>query len=215
MLTGPTYICEQCRDRLVDDLREIAQRYPLLDARYGIDPEARSGPGFGTRPPGRVDVWTARDERSLPYRIAEDWVESDRPVRSVARTLATWAGLIAETRGEDTGPPRDVPRLVGWLVRRVEYIARWPDDGPELAIDVRVLRNQLRSLTGEPNPKPAAWCIRFEPGPDGAPRECGAAIFIPPATDLTSAVALWCTGTPRHRYSGTDLLRLKIANEER
>ncbi|HYH63360.1 MAG TPA: hypothetical protein VD866_01540 [Urbifossiella sp.] len=216
VLSGPMYICPDCRDHLVDDLTEVARRYPLLDARYGVDPEARGGPGFGSRAPGRVDVWTARDERSLPYRLVEDYVESDTPIRSVARTLATWADLIVETRGEETAPPRTVFELTRWLVRRIEYIARWPDDGPELARDIRQLRNQLRSLTGEPNPKPAAYCIRFEPGPDGTPTECGAAIFGPPPTvDRTSAVSLWCTGDPRHRYTGTEILRLIIANEGR
>lgn len=209
------YFCPDCRDHLVDDLTEIERRYPLLDARYGIDPDtATGGAGFGTRPPGRVDIWVARDERSLPYRIADDYVESDAPVRSVGRTLASWAELIAETRGEDTAPPRGVDELTRWLIRRIEYIARWPDDGPELALDVRRLRNQLRSLTGEPNPKPAAYCIRFEPGPDGAPVECGAAIFAPAGTaDRTSAVTLRCTGPTQHRYTGTDILRLIIANE--
>lgn len=214
MLSGPTYFCPYCRDHLTADLREVGRRFPLLDARYGIDPDTASlGGGFGTRPPGRVDVWVARDGRSLPYRIADDYVESDAPIRSVVRTLETWAELIVETRGEDTGPPRTVDELVEWLCRRIEYIARWPEEGPALALDVRRLRNQLRSQTGEPNPRPAAYCIRFEPGPDGVPTECGAAIFMPAATDRTSAVALWCTGDPQHRYTGTDILRLTLANE--
>ena len=214
MLSGPTYFCPECRDHLTADLREIARRYPMLDAAYGIDPDAVGGGGFGTRPPGRVDIMVARDERSLPYRIADDYLESEAPIRSVARTLETWAGLIAETRGEETEPPKTVAELADWLARRVEYIARWPEDGPALALDMRRLRNQLRSQCGEPNPKPSAFCIRFEPDADGKPVECGAAIFMPPGTgDRTSPVALWCTGPVQHRYTGTDIIRLTLANE--
>ena len=33
VLTGPTYICPDCRDHLSADLTEITRRYPLLDAR--------------------------------------------------------------------------------------------------------------------------------------------------------------------------------------
>lgn len=215
VLSGPTYMCPDCRDHLAADLTEVGVRYLRLDARPGAEGgEHRGRPGFASRTPGRDDVWVARDERSLPYKIADDDdAESERPVRSVARTLSSWAALIAETRDEHP-PLLGVVDLVGWLRYRVEYIARWPDDGPELALDIRALRNQLRSLTGEPNPKPAAYCIRFE-GAAGDERECRAAIFLPVGeTDVASMTALWCTGEVRHRYSGGDLLRLKLANDE-
>lgn len=233
-LTGPTYLCSPCVDHLGDDLDEIVTLATRLDARPGMSGgEGRGAPGFRSKPPGRVDVWVARDRRSKPHAVVEEWYgrdrdgitdplpshEDDRPVRGVWWTLSSWAALIAESRGFEHPPPDDVAELAGWLWAQADYISRWPDDGAALLVDIRALRNQLRSLTGDPNPKPAAWCIRLVDSPvnEGERYTCGAPIFLPRGQteiDHTQPVRLRCTGDPQHTYSGHELLNLKLANDQ-
>jgi hypothetical protein len=230
-LTGPLYLCPHCLDHLGSDLAEIAKLAARLDARpcaVGID--GRGPPGFRSRPPGRVEVWVARDHRSKPYPIVDQWWgrdrdgvdddapshEDERPIRGVMFTLASWAALIAETRGFTHPPPVGLDDLCRWLTNQSDYVSRWPLDGPALAIDLRMQRNQLRSLTGDPNPRPAAWCIRLVDGPDGQ-TPCQAPIFLPRGQseiDHTVPIKLTCGGDPAHTYDGLDLLRLKLANDQ-
>jgi hypothetical protein len=130
--------------------------------------------------------------------------------------LSSWAGLIAESRGFTAALPTTVDDLCTWLSHQSDYIARWPDDGPTLAVDIRAQRNQLRSLTGDPNPKPAAWCIRLVPMADDRQGTCGAPIFLPRGQteiDHTQPLKLRCGGDPAHVFSGMELLHLKLAND--
>jgi hypothetical protein len=230
-LPGPTYLCLACLDHLGADLLEIAKLAARLDARPSVCAmESRGPPGFRSRPPGRVDVWVARDPRSKPYPVVEEWFgrdrdevddllpshEDDRPIRGVVYTLSSWAALIAESRGFTTALPTSVDDLCTWLSRQSDYIGRWPDDGPTLAVDIRAQRNQLRSLTGDPNPKPAAWCIRLVAAAGGEPVTCGAPIFLPRGQteiDHTQPLKLRCGGDAPHVFSGMELLHLKLAND--
>lgn len=234
LLPGPLYLCPDCADHLGTDLAEIARLADRLDARPSATPlEGRGPPGFRSRPPGRLEIWVARDRRSKPHPVVEEWYgrdrddvadalpshEEDHPVRGVWWTLSGWAGLITETRGFAYRPPSTIGDLCRWLTNQADYVSRWPDDGPALATDVRALRNSLRSLTGDPNPRPAAWCIRLvtPDGDDGPPVTCGAPIFLPRGQteiDHTQPIKLRC-GRPvaAHTYSGLELLNLKLAND--
>lgn len=234
-LSGPLYMCLHCVDHLGTDLAEIARLAVKLDARPMVAAlDSRGPPGFRSRPPGRVDIWVATDPRSKPYPVVDEWFgrdrdgvddgqpshEDDRPIRGVHFTLSGWAALIAESRGFAYAPPADVGGLCSWLSGQSDYISRWPDDGPALAVDLRAQRNQLRSLTGDPNPRPAAWCIRLVPAGDdrGGDRQrtCGEPIFLPRGQteiDHRAPIRLHCGAEPSHVYSGLELLNLKLAND--
>jgi hypothetical protein len=230
-LSGPLYLCAACLEHLGADLAEVVKLAGRLDARPAVASlDGRGPPGFRSKPPGRVDVWVARDERSKPHAVVDEWWgrdrdgveddlpshEDDRPIRGVWWTLSSWAGLLHESRGFTHPLPGSVPELAAWIDRQSDYVSRWPDDGPELVRDVRALRNQLRSLTGDPNPRPAAWCIRMVPVTDGPPTTCGAPIFLPRGQteiDHTQPLRLHCGAPDPHTYSGLDLLKLKLSNE--
>lgn len=201
-------LCGRCSAAFGDDLAEIAERYARLDATPGrADPGGRGAPGFRSSPPGSVHVMAMRDPRSLPYALAAD--DDRRPPRSVQAALLGLAMRVRAQRGLSQGPPRTVPELADWLGRHDDWLSRDPL-GVEAAREVRILRAQLRPVTGDPAPRPIGHCLE-----DG----CSAPIFMPPdaaprapdepVRDMPALVCPRC----RSEYDGRRLIVLRLVEE--
>lgn len=208
------HLCERCSSSLADSLLEIASRYARVTAVPSSSPgrydQTRSAKP-GSRPPLSMAAAEIRDDRS-----------------GAVDKLDQWAWRICVERGYETSPDKTVDGAVEFLNRHDDWIARWPRAG-ELCATVRKLRNHLRALTGEPNPKPIGYCFRNVDRTDQNerdrleaagfdPDECSGAIFLPDrgeGDEYTPVVR--CNGHERHEYGGLDLARLKvhIDNEQR
>src|SRR5690606_4588057 len=155
----------------------------------------RRSPGYGSRPPARLDVIAALDPRSVGHAIGP--ADMDGATRSILGTVRRlWAWVHTELRRLDAAhhaPPRDltITRGTGSLRRYIDWCTTqpWVDD---LADDLHELHAQVRQLAGE-SPKPLAPC----PGCDGP---------LWPVGD-TDTIAVRC-GDCGSSYDGLDLLRL-------
>ena len=93
--------------------------------------------------------------------------------------------------------------LDGWM----DWITKQDWVG-ELETELREVRDQLRSETGEPNPKPIGYCINTLDEGEHT-RECQAPLFAP-----REGTALRCHHCGRE-YDGLDLVKLELAQEAR
>lgn len=202
------HLCDKCSQHLGDDLLECASRYDRVTAVPSYQPSAynrETRPAKpGSRPPLNMGAAEMRDDRS-----------------GAVDKLDQWAWRICVERGYETSPEKTVDAAVEFLNRHDDWIARWWRAG-EVVETVRKLRNHLRALTGEPNPKPIGYCFRQVTRTDQTardeyeaagfhPDECNAAIFLPDrgAGDEYTAVVR-CTGPDHHEFGGLDLARLKL-----
>lgn len=231
----------KARTTLSGLLDEISLRYANLDARPVVTDHEGPPKGFGSRPPGRVDVWVMRDARSVGYPVVESWeggdgrvhCEDDSPPRSIPKAVTSLAEAVHEARGFTAPLPAGVTALCGWLAAQTDWMVG-REDVAEVTADLRELRNQLRSATGDPNPKPLGHCIetacaecgtRAEPTATtcrychGPVAECAAAIFMPaseprapdePIADLPTLRCTSCGG----EYTGRRLILLRLAGEK-
>lgn len=222
------------KDGRADNIGEL---YLMLNPTNRVETNGRRPPGFGSRPPASVHVMAMRDHRSnfmwtadttTHYVWATDddgngayvdktvawkgsdgkWYRDDTPSVSVAHMLTSWGCLVAEERTV-TPPGGAIADLCEFLDRHLDWIARqpWVDD---LHADLRRLVGQLHTATGNPRPKPVAWCIQtLDDGSD-----CDTPIFMPPPKPNSLDVPrLHCSGCGRD-YTGPAIAWLKIQNEQ-
>lgn len=162
-----------CHERLEGHLGEIVQRYARLTARpQGGQGLGRRAPGYGSKPPLNIHAATLRDPRTAPIDLGDP--------HSPLNLFISWANWIRQARSQlrlTTYPLDDLMALdVEWryLTNAMDWITRQPWV-PRFDGQVRAVVSQLRSATGEPNPRPVATC-----GAEG----CNHALFPPRAGTL-------------------------------
>lgn len=170
-----------CHDRLQAAVVEIVNRYARLTARPGSGAAfdgGRRAPGFGSRPPVNLHNATLRDPRTHPAELGE--------AHAPLNFLLTWGRWIRTTRSQ---PPRgyaggvddlEIADIEGtYLFNSMDWITRqyWVVQFSE---QMRAVVSQLRSATGEPNPRPVGWCLSedcdhplFPPHDGGINIRCG------------------------------------------
>lgn len=178
--------CTNCYDKLRDLLKEIAERYQLLDPRPGASGEhgSRGAPGFGSRAPASEHIIAMRDRRSSS--VARTWLgrdgrvhqESERPPLSVHNVLDLIAWEVAEHRSID-GPTAalDVHELCRWIDGHLDWITRH-DTVTETFQMLRDLLTQLRPVTGEPGRRHIGLCPNVLDDGEHT-RECAARLYAP------------------------------------
>lgn len=177
--------CADCLDRLREQLAEVGARWAVLDPRPGAsgDERSRGAPGFGSRSPAADVVIAMRDWRSArsvcTWQGADGKVhrESERPPLSVPAELYTLAHHVADARKMSGPDPLDVPTIVGWLDRQLDWVTRQEGVGAFARV-VRELCAQLRPLTGEPRPKRVGECPNTIDEGEHT-RECKTPLFAP------------------------------------
>lgn len=194
--------CTPCADRIADTLTEIRQRHATLATPEALLPAITDDTrktGYASQSPARDRVIAMLDTRTTAMRPGDP--------HSVLGVLRSWAELLREdtnqtTPAEPTTVDSETKALQAWL----DWITRQPWVA-DLADELRQLRDQLRSETGEPNPKPVGHCINTWHNPDGHLVECEAPLFAPRA-----GTAIRCHACHRE-YDGLDLVKLELAQE--
>lgn len=158
--------CWDCHDRVRTQLRELVIRYLKLTAAPSAGAGvARRAPGYGSRPPLNLHAAMLRDPRTAPAEVGEP--------HAPLNLLLTWGRWI---RRERTQPAVRYPAgaedgmivhiEASYLLSSLDWVTRQQWVGT-FAEQLRAVVSQLRSATGEPNPKPVATCA------------CGHALFPP------------------------------------
>jgi hypothetical protein len=132
----------------------------------------------------------------MPFNAAAADVRSD--IRDI---LAAWGHLVAEKR-RTVPPPPEVPQLVGFLDRHLDWLAAYPaaaDFSEELAGLVIGAWRIIDTDTGGRR-LPLCHCVT-----DGCP---GQLIALLRGDGSSQPVALRCNVDPGHSWLGDDLLRL-------
>jgi len=150
------YCCSQCVNTMLRHLREIEDYATTLDVTPGRGGNTgRRSPGYGSRPPARLDVIAALDPRTVPHAIGPD--DTDGDVRSILGTLTALAQWVAEEC--DDPRPLAAPTIATetrYLRNRILWATgqQWVD---ELAEDLRQLHRQVVTLAGD-SARPLAPC---------------------------------------------------------
>ncbi|BBG01572.1 MULTISPECIES: hypothetical protein [Pseudonocardia] len=200
--------CSNCLDRLRAVMRDIGDRYRMLDPTPQKGATGRGAPGFGSRSPASDHVIAFTDPRSS--QTAKVWVdragracrEDERPPVSIRGELDILAWDAADRLGL-AGPHHraDVHDLLRHLDQRLDLITRDPDLVVEVAFKLRALQAALRPVTGDPRPKFIGLCPELLPEPDeaGVPLVCSARLYAPikdSSVNCRSCGAHW----PRERW---------------
>lgn len=178
-----------CHDRLTASVNEIITRGAQLSARpSGGQGFGRRAPGYASRPPVNLHNATLRDPRTAPAELGD--------AHAPLNLLLSWAGWIRRARGQDqVGYQTDDLNVLvnegAYLVSSMDWITRqaWV---PRFAEQTKAVVSQLRSATGEPNPRPVGSCER-----------CGHPLFPPRGGELT----IVCGGCER-AYEPLDQIRM-------
>jgi hypothetical protein len=225
-----SHVCRAHRGRLADML-DPAQRgqmfakpgehrtaasisvlYGSLDpqpARRALDSQALSG-AFCSTPPGRLDVMSLRDPRSVAAEDANLW-----------SALGTLVGIairldLRDIDGRRVPVPGTVEGVCGWLHLRLDHLCAtvWIDDAWH---DLRTLHGQLRNTAGDPTQRPLGKCWKRvnEDGKlaDGGEWECGQPLHLPPQPlkgmdePVVLPVDLRCRGCGGH-YDRAEIVRV-------
>jgi hypothetical protein len=144
--------------------------------RRAMDSQALAG-AFGSTPPGRLDVMSLRDRRSVAAADADLW--------SVLGTLVGIAMRldVRDIHGTLTPIPDTVQAVCAWLHVRLDHLcaADWIADAWH---DLRTVHYQLRNAAGDPVMRPLGPCWKLVDD-NGKLSElgkfkCGAPLYLPP-----------------------------------
>jgi hypothetical protein len=165
-----------CHDRLESHLGEILQRYARLTARpQGGQGTGRRAPGYGSRPPLDLHRAALRDPRTAPLELGD--------AHSPLNLFISWTTWMRVVRLQDPVGYSSLDALAildfewRYLTNAMDWITRQPWV-PRFDEQVRAVVSQLRTATGEPNPRPVGTC-NATLGGEGIPVECGFPIFPP------------------------------------
>jgi hypothetical protein len=184
------YLCNRHREQLAARLQELPALYAevgecLVPRRTGWGEIVATKSAAGPRSPVNEDVldtvnWTRATE------VIHSWRADVRRLRWPHRGATPPARLDADCR---------------WLAQELDWIvAQYPAAG-DLAREVAELNSQVRSIVGDPEPRPQriGYCVALV----GEGVVCGAAISRMPGE--TRLKCRWC-GT---EYGPEDYLMLK------
>lgn len=144
-------LCQQCTDDLESWINEIVDRYLRLDptpSTGGMD-GGRRAPGFASRPPLNLHVATLRDPRTKPRRLGEP--------HNAHAMLNDWANYVRLERLQVPKIEAEIEGAARYLIANLDWLCRqeWIMD---LWVQAEKVLAQLRSATGEPNPRPVGTC---------------------------------------------------------
>lgn len=171
-----------CHDRLTGQVNEIVTRYARLSARpQGGQGFGRRAPGYHSRPPVNIHNAALRDPRTAPAELGDP--------HAPLNLLITWASWMRGVRRQQrVAYPANTADLAvafiegEYLTRSMDWITRqhWV---VTFDAQVRVVVSQLRSATGEPNPRPVGWCAKPVVR-EGKSYTCGHPLFPPRGSEL-------------------------------
>ena len=169
--------CDNCSDRIREALQETPAQYTRLTTVRALLPQVgeqgRRGPGFGSRSPARDIVIAVTDWRTT-------WAEDSR-LHHPPSVLNAWASLVREEVGEAAPVgPVDIVADAALLVRRLDHATRQPWIG-ELWRELREVRDQLRTIGGEPRPTPIGRCPAIQ---EGETEPCNTPLSVRQRSDL-------------------------------
>ena len=168
--------CDACTDRIRDDLTEIPGQYAALTSVRAMLPESgdcgRRAPGYASTSPARDIVLAVTDWRTV-------WSEDDR-LHHPPSVIGAWAELVrSEVNEAQPAGQADIRADAALLIRRLDHCTR-----QEWIVDMRrelaEVRDQLRTIAGEPRPLPIGRCPNV---PDGQDTECGTPLFVREGSD--------------------------------
>lgn len=187
--------CWRCHDRLGEMIREIVDRYLKLDpSPGGAGATDRRAPGFRSTPPLNLHVVALRDPRTKPIYAGDPYC--------ALVTLRAWSNRVSQSRQQGRREGGAIVSTADYLLANLDWITRftWVFG---LHAELDVVRAQLRSATGEPNPKPVGWCV--------APIHedlCGHPLFPP-----RHGEGLMVCGGCAAEYDHLSQIRLRLAGE--
>jgi len=146
-----------CHQRIGEQLDEIVTRYARLSATVSHSHDfGRRAPGYHSRPPLNIHVAALRDPRTAPVVVGEP--------HAPLNLFISWANWIRGERRQAvlaTYPTQDNLEILDfehrYLAVSMDWITRQPWI-PRLAEQAKAVLGQLRSATGEPNPRPIGDC---------------------------------------------------------
>lgn len=191
---GGQLVCFHCSNRILRWLRELEDYLPTLTVtRTATGITDRGKPGFASQSPADDNVLHHTDWRT-------GWDALDG-LGAVA-TIHSWARAVREDRAFQ--PPTYIS-----LTSEVEALRtnhQWLICQPfvdEYARELREIHVAVRAAANDPVPRSVGRCITL-----GSRGECGGKVYERP--DLEAVQCATC-----HRiYSGLELLRLRVAQEE-
>ena len=165
--------------------------FALLDPRPGRAGGGRGAPGFASTLPLSAPVV---DLRARTGHLLDTWAEVVTAERKVTKPRpprrprdTDRIGPMTQYEHEQATMPDlidgTVPVLAGFLRRHLDWTSRqaWID---ELYGDLRDLRARLRTVTGDPPPRPIGRCPNLVDQVDGdGPEVCAAPLLVAPYSD--------------------------------
>jgi hypothetical protein len=201
------YACDDCVEDVRRRLREIELFADLLGTSTMLEPvrgsAGRRAPGFGSRPPVRLDVIVMNDRRS---KTEPPPLDKDRGIGldecsnpwPILGTLRVLADHIRDTRGDESPRTPTLETEIVYLLGKVDWAANHPGIA-ELASQIRHLHTQVRSAAHDAPPKPIGECLTVG---------CDGKVYPPPSRRDSTR----CSQCGRH-YTGLGLVKLQLAQE--
>lgn len=201
------HACDVCLSSLRRKLREIELFAAWLTTPTLLAPSrgtaGRRSPGYGSRPPVRLDAIVLTDPRPRidPPEVDEAsgvGMDNDDHAWPIVATLSTLAGYIREARQHPTPRRITLTAEVGYLLGQLDWAAN-QHGVAELADTIRRLHAQARTVARDRPPPPLGTCITVD---------CGGLVYPPPPRSDTARC-----NTCRRPYTGLDLVRLRTQQE--
>lgn len=212
------HACNQCITQTRRWLRELELYTTWLHMPAMLAPHrgttGRRQPGYGSRPPARIEALVVLDRRShtnpipLNTTLGLGLDNEDNPLWPILGTLHGLATFIRQTA--DHSKPRQVTVAgeLGYLLAHIDWCANqpWIDD---VIADIHDLHTQARGLAYD-RPEALATCL----GDLIRKVECDGKVFWVQARDKAGQPMdkARCVACGRI-YTGFDLVRL-VVNEE-
>lgn len=196
------HACDTCLSTIRRRLRELELYAAWLTLPDLLAPihgaSGRRTPGYGSRPPVRLDAIVLTDPRSRlePPDVNEDrgiGLDNDTAL-PIIDTLHVLANHIREARGHQVPVGVTLTREVGYLLGQLDWCAGQPGVA-DLAEHIRQIHSQARAVAHDRPPDPLGTCLKVG---------CGGQVFPPPPRrDSTRC------GSCGRSYTGLDLVRLR------
>lgn len=193
-------LCHGDSNRILRHLRELEEYLPtlsLLRSPGGMEPIGKAS--FGPRSPANDAAIVHTDPRSGTEVITDARGEVKAEYGALG-VVSSWASVVVEGRNVKPSPSAFLD--IGLLRRNHDWVVRqaWVD---EYARELKFVHAAVRKEAHDEVPKPVGKCIRFENN-----RECKGDVY-----ELDDASGVICSRDKRHKYTGLDLDRLRVAQD--
>jgi hypothetical protein len=173
------HACDGCVNDIRRRLREVELHHAWLSTPTLLAPvrgaAGRRSPGYGSRPPLRLDALVLVDPRSRtePPPVDEArgiGLDEDTGAWPILETLRILAGHIRQLRDHPTPCKATVSTEIGYLITQVDWAADHAGV-VEFAAQVRRLHTQTRAVARDTPPAPIGPCLSVD---------CNGMVFEPP-----------------------------------